>query len=70
MTVSDSRDETLLAAIESGKLEGVLADDQETAELFAAHQRLESLFAILRQAAGLQPETGHDVHFVDSRGAK
>ena len=58
MTVSDSRDEAILAAIESGRLEKAMADDAAAVELFAAHQKLEVLFALLRQAAGLVPETG------------
>ena len=48
----DPRDEALLAAIESGTLDGPLADDPEVIELFAAYQKLESLFAMLRQAKG------------------
>jgi hypothetical protein len=50
------RDEALLAAIESGTLDGPLADDPEVIELFAAYQKLESLFAMLRQAEGLSGE--------------
>ena len=52
MESPDPRDEALLAAIESEKLDGPLADDPEVIELFAAYQKLESLFAMLRQAEG------------------
>ena len=49
MATPDAFEEALCAAIESGKLEGPLADDPEVAEVFAAHQKLESLFGFLRQ---------------------
>jgi len=51
MTTPDQHDEMLWAAIESGKLDGPLAEDPELAKEFAAHQKLESLFELLRRPA-------------------
>ena len=49
MATPDPRDEILCAAALSGKLDGPLANDPEAVEVFAAFQKLESLFAFLRQ---------------------
>lgn len=49
MATPDPRDEILCAAALSGKLDGPLANDPDAVEVFAAFQKLESLFAFLRQ---------------------
>ncbi len=49
MAAPDRRDELLMAAIESGRLDEQAAADPEVASTFAAHQKLESLFQLLRQ---------------------
>ncbi|HUT13598.1 MAG TPA: protein kinase [Thermoguttaceae bacterium] len=49
MMTPDQRDEILWAAIESGTLDGPAAADTEIAKTFAACQKLESLFELLRQ---------------------
>jgi hypothetical protein len=51
-------EETLRRAIESGGLDGRPADDPKLAGVFAAHRRLEALFALLRQPvqADMPPE--------------
>ena len=53
MATPDQRDEALWAAIDSGTLEGPFADDTEVAATFAAYQKLESLFELIRQPADL-----------------
>ena len=45
-------DETLLRAIDAGKLDASQAADAKLAGAFAAHQKLESLFAALRGDEG------------------
>ena len=60
MKPPDPRDEALLAAIESGKLDGPLADDPEVVEVFAAYRKLQALFAKLRQAEPLPRDAEND----------
>ena len=54
------RDEILWAAMESGKIDDTLKDDTELAGDFAAYQKLESLFEVLREPAGAESQEGGD----------
>jgi serine/threonine protein kinase len=49
MATPDKLDRELLAAIQAGQLDKQQAADHDLAQAFAAHQKLESLFALLRQ---------------------
>jgi len=63
MAAPDQRDELLWAAIESGRLADDLAADTEIAARFAAHQKLETLFELLRQPADvIAADTGPPDH--------
>lgn len=53
MNKQEEQDELLWSAIESGTLENTKSVDTEIAKRFAAHQKLESLFAVLRQPTTL-----------------
>ncbi|HEV3025755.1 MAG TPA: serine/threonine-protein kinase [Pirellulales bacterium] len=53
---SDS-DDPLFRAIESGCLDGPLPGDPELAKAVAAHRKLEGLFGLLREPAGLVTDT-------------
>lgn len=53
MATSQQREDTLWAAIESGRLDGPAAADSKIAGRFAAYQELESLFALVRQPASV-----------------
>jgi serine/threonine protein kinase len=55
-TPPDAWDETLRRAIEAGRLDPSQAGDGKLAGAFAAHQKLESLFAVLRGEPADQPE--------------
>jgi len=49
MVTSEERDEMLWTAIETGKLDETLASDRDLAQQFAAYQKLERFFEMLRE---------------------
>src|SRR3990167_1920097 len=57
MTAPDERDELLWQAIESGTLDESLTADTDIAKAFVAHQKLESLFGLLRRPVSVGRET-------------
>ena len=55
-TPRDDWDETLLRAIDAGRLSASPDDDPQLAGALAAYQKIESLFALLRGPADVPPE--------------
>ncbi|NQU23408.1 MAG: protein kinase [Candidatus Nealsonbacteria bacterium] len=68
MATRDQRDEALWAAIDSGTLEGPFADDTETAQTFAAYQKLESLFELIRQPADVLSQMQEPIEHPETIG--